>query len=326
MRIVMVILVLFVARLLAGCSKPEVALELAQGDPGPGLRSHGPVIPMQVEQAVPRASLDVPDRCDRLLVIDTPSGPTLSKVLPPWLGHAESRWREQQRLRRVIAIIADEMGADAVAAEVLWRKAILESSGNVGAVHVLTQDVEANRRAARRGRDASSERWKHAKVPTYKRVGKSLRKVGQYDAWALGRGAHGTVTGLHLQRWSTDAPPWSLCDEVIATITAIWSMRAGLVECDGSTMREAVQRFSSGRCGERSKDRERGWDRLARGRVRGLRLPAIDPDAPANLGKRWPEETTDREVLLAVVRQRIAVSRGEVDPPPSRADNRRAAR
>ena len=113
------------------------------------------------------------------------------------------------------------------------------------------------------------------------------------------------VTGLHMQRWSTDAPPWALCDPIVATVTAYWALRAGLAECRGRTLRDAYRRFSSGRCALREPERERAFDRIARGHVRGLKLGRIDPDAPADFGDRWPEETTDRALLLAKLRRRI---------------------
>lgn len=114
------------------------------------------------------------------------------------------------------------------------------------------------------------------------------------------------ITGLHLSRWSTDAPPWSLCDPIIATVTTFWSMRAGLEECEGETMRDAYRRFASGRCALREASQERAFDRVAAGHVRGLKLAKLDPDAPANLGTRWPEDETDRAILLAKLRRRVA--------------------
>jgi hypothetical protein len=256
-----------------------------------------------------RAELDVPDTCDRLFVVEAPSGPQLSKELPGWLGKAKPRAEKQAEIRALIDIVGDELGADALAREILYRKAILESSGNAGSVHVRSKDVEANRRAAARGRKASSERWARARIPVHEHRRGRVEVVGEYDGWALGRGLYGSVTGLHVQRWGTDVPPWSLCDPIIATVTTIWAMRAGLAECRGRTLRDAYRRFSSGRCALRSADRERAFDRLARGRVRGLKLSKLDPNAVADFGTRWPEATTDRAILLARLRARVAARR-----------------
>ena len=270
-------------------------------------------VPLAVIIEPERANLDVPDTCDRLLVVETPSGPQLSKELPLWLGRSDSRADQQRWIRGMVNIVGDELGADAIAREVVYRKAILESSGNPAAVHVRSADIEANRRAARRGRMVSSERWARARVTVYKRHRKQLEPAGTYDAWALGRGLYGQVTGLHLSRWSTDAPPWSLCDPIIATVTTFWSMRSGLEECDGETMRDAYRRFASGRCALREPSQERAFDRLASGRVRGLKLEKLDPEAPARFGTRWPEDETDRAILLAKLRRRVA---DELGPAP----------
>jgi hypothetical protein len=272
-------------------------------------------VPLAITIEPERADLDVPDTCDRLLAVETPSGRQLTKIQPLGLGRASSRADQQRWIRGLVNIVGDELGADAIAREVVYRKAILESSGNHAAVHVRTADIEANRRAARRGRAVSSKRWARARVPVYKRHRKQLEPVGTYDAWALGRGLYGQVTGLHLSRWSTDAPPWSLCDPIIATVTTFWSMRAGLEQCDGETMRDAYRRFASGRCALREPSQERAFDRLASGRVRGLKLAKIDPEAPAKLGTRWPEDETDRAILLAKLRRRVADELGAAPQP-----------
>ena len=253
------------------------------------------------EAVLPRMSLDLPDRCDRLFWRETEAGPQLSKERPTWLRKAETRRAHQAELAVLIEIVAAELGADATAAEMIWRKAIYESSGNAGNVHVRTKDLEANRAAAGKGRRRATARWRRAKVPVYRKWRGRVRKAGSFDAWALGRGLFGQVTGLHMHRWSADAPPWSLCDPVVATVTVIWAMRAGLAECKGTTLRDAYRRFSSGKCEERTPGLEARFDRLARGRVRGLELEPFDPDAPAVLGSRWPEDQADRELLLGVV-------------------------
>jgi hypothetical protein len=294
------------------CTSPEpAAITIEDGSERP--TSYASVVfrPAAIPVVVERASLDVPDSCDRLLVIDTPSGPQLSKEIPPWLGKTATRAEQQAEIRELIDVVGDELGVDEISRELLYRKAILESSGNPGAVHVRSGDIEANRRAASRGRKASSERWADARVSVHKRQRGRMVVVGSRDAWALGRGLYGSVTGLHVQRWGTDVPPWSLCDPIIATVTTIWSMRAGLAECRGRTLRDAYRRFSSGRCPVREAGRERVFDQIARGHVRGLKLRRIDADAPADFGSLWPEETTDRGVLLAKLRSRLAARLAE---------------
>lgn len=261
-----------------------------------------------------------PDRCDPLLVKKTDQGPRLSKRRPAWLPHERRRAAMQAWTRGVIAIVVDELGGDDLALELLYRKAIQESSGNPHAVHILDPDVEANETWSSFGRRHASERWAKARVPLHvaddgeliPAIGHSGKPITT-DAWALGRGLYGMVTGLFMRRWSPDAPPWSLCDPAIATTVAIWSMRSSQLRCKSSTLRSAYRWISAGRCSERSPTLERRWDRLARGKVRGLRLERIRPDAEVDFGARWPAASADRAELLAVLHRRIAE---ELGPPP----------
>lgn len=256
--------------------------------------------------------LDVPDRCNRLTVRATKQGPVFGKVLPDWIRSESDRAREQHRIRLLIQLVATEMGAGPVEAEMLWRMAIRESSGNAQAIHVLGPDTEANERASRGGR-TKAERWAKAPVAAYEERRGELERAGFVDGWAIGRGLYGMNTALFMPRWSTEAPPWAMCDPIVATVTAIWAMRAGLRECGGSTLRDAHRRFASGRCAMREPERERAFDRLARGRVRGLRLDAFDPDQRASLGRAWPQAETDRAELYGLLHGRAAAL-GLVDP------------
>jgi hypothetical protein len=297
---------------LLGCEKapkPQSVPEV----PLPVHATYFYVPPAPLVATIPQVDLDLPDTCDRLVWVMTPSGPQLSKRPPAWLRDVAKRREYQQWLRGVIAIVGDELGANPDAAEMIWRKSILESSGNPGAVHILTADFAANRAAAKRGRSASSERWAKAVISTYVLKNGALLEAGHYDAWRLGRGLYGQVTGLHVRRWGADVPPWSLCDERVATVTTIWSMRAGLAQCSGKSLRDAYRRFSSGRCEKRSVEREQNFDRLARGRVRGLKLEPFNPDVLADFGDHWPESGSDRSVLLARLRLRILT---ELGPSP----------
>lgn len=306
-------LLLAIGVLGAGCEQdrerePAVSTELGRGLQL-SLAQLTPAQPsedleLETEPAQPRVSLDLPDRCSRLVWRETDRGPVLSKERPAWLRSAEARRAHQAKIRELVYLVADELGADERAAEMVWRKAIYESSGNAANVHIRTQDLEANRAAAGKGRRRATERWRWAKVPVYQKRRARLRQAGQFDAWALGRGLFGMVTGLHMHRWSADAPPWSLCDPLVATVTVFWAMRAGLAECKGESLRDAYRRFSSGKCAERAPELERRFDRLARGKVRGLRLEPFDPDAPAVLGQRWGQESSDRGELLAVLQAR----------------------
>jgi len=305
-RATLAILAVLALRLLVGCEDTPEAMEVAADRPAVTLSPSG-AIPWRELEPVHQVPVEIADTCDRLIVTDTPTGPQLSKERALWLRDGRQRAEHRDEVRRVVFAVAAELGADELAAEMVYRKAISESSAHAGNVHILSRDVDSNLRAARKGRRRATERWSSARVPVYKRTRKGLRKAGTFDAWAVGRGLYGQVSGLHVHTWSTDAPPWVLCDPVVATVTVFWSMRNGLAECHGTTLRDAMRRFSSGKCAIREDQLERRFDRLARGKVRGLTLEPFDPDAPAVLGSLWPQETADREALLVAVRARLAV-------------------
>lgn len=320
--------VLALGQACSGCTAnagpPAVTVEIEPERPV----SYGAVVvpTVAVTVAPTRASLDLPDTCDPLLVVPGPEGPQLGKQLPAWFRSEAGRADQRAKMRRVIEAVAAELGADAMAVELLWRKALVESSANPGAVHILNPDVEANRTWSRHGRKRSSERWSEARVPVYAKTRSgALEQVDDLDAWGIGRGLYGMVTGLYMHRWSADAPPWSLCDPVVATVVAIWSARAGQRRCKSITMRSAYRWLSAGTCKPREPEKERRFDRLARGNVRGLRLPRIDSEAVVDFGDLWPEATGDRSQLLAVIRQRLARSPGNEDTAGSRP-SRRAGR
>lgn len=309
LRAVFVILGLLAIRFLVGCEAPPEALELPADHAAPSAPMFVRAVPLQQApvSVTIGTGLDMADKCDRLLMVDTPSGPQLTKVRAPWLPNEAKRRAVQAEMRYLIAVVVDEMGGDALAAEMVWRKALYESSGHAGNLHVHSPDVDANRAAASKGRRRATERWARARVPVYRRHRGTLREAGSADAWAFGRGPYGMVTGLYMHRWHADAPPWSLCDPVVATVVLVWSMRAGLEECRGSTLRDAFRRLSSGKCAIREDRLERRFDALAAGKVRKARISEwkIDPDAPADFGDRWPAETTDRRELLAAIHQRL---------------------
>lgn len=255
--------------------------------------------------------LDVVDRCDTITIKATDHGPIYGKILPEWIRSERDRAREQYRLRLLIRMIGDEMGIGETESELLWRIAIRESSGNTGSVHVLGADMEANERSSHYGRRMAT-RWRSAPTAAYNVHRGELARAGFIDGWKIGRGPFGMNSSLFLPRWSTDAPPWALCDPVVATITAVWSMRAGLESCKATTLRAAHRRFAAGKCSPREAKRERQFGRLARGHVRGLELERFDPDKRADFGDRWMQDDTDPAELYALLHDR-AVALGLAD-------------
>ena len=83
--------------------------------------------PLATEPARPRVSLDLPDRCNRLLWKDTDASPVpvLSKERPTWLRTAEGRSAHQAKIRELVYMVADELGADETAAEMVCRLSLM---------------------------------------------------------------------------------------------------------------------------------------------------------------------------------------------------------
>jgi len=269
--------------------------------------------PLRVEPTEPPGwrpgPLDLPDTCDRLTAQLVNGEPKMGKILPAWHSNDRERWREQSKMRALVRMIGDEMGMGPIESEMLWRIAIREGSGNAGSVHVHGPDVEANKSSSHRMEDLVGA-WREAPTTVYDKDGE--KSIGIVNGWAIGRGMYGMNTSLFMPRWSLDAPPWALCDPIISTVTAIYSMRASYAKCQGKTRRDVHRRSWAATCELRSEEREAQFDRLARGRVRGLDLDwAFDPDARAELGNRWPEESTDRAELYTRLRAR-AVAQGLV--------------
>lgn len=306
---------LVVGQLLAGCGSPGLAevpaLEVAR------VEAVAAVVERPLERMVPveppgwrPGPLDLPDTCDRLTVRLVNGEPTLGKVRASWVAIDTEREREQRRFHALVRLVGDEMGVGPTTAEMLWRIGIRESSGNPASVHVLSADVEANEASSHRTKRIAGA-WAEAPTMVYFEKSGRLTRAGTVDGWTIGRGPYGQNTSLFMPRWSLDAPPWALCDPIVATVVAIWSMRAGLEQCKGSTLRDAHRRSWGGQCSPRSPEREAGFDRLARGHVRGLDLAPFDPDVAAELGSRWPEATTDRAELYKLLHDQ-AVSAGLV--------------
>lgn len=287
-----------------------VELELEPPSSYPALVLVPPAVAVEPE----RASLELPDRCDTLLAVERDGRRRLTKRRPAWLASPSAAAAQRAWVRGVIEIVGDELGVDALAVELAVRKAISESSANPAALHLLDPDVEANAAAAHVGIEATADRWRAARTPIYEDRRGEMVEVGTISAWALGRGLYGHATGYVVsQRWSTAAPPWSLCDPVVATVVLFWSARAGQERCRDRSLRSAYRWISAGRCSPRSAERERAWDRMARGSVRGLRLGRIPADAEVSFGRRWDQESADREILLARLHRRVAE---ELGPPP----------
>lgn len=248
-------------------------------------------------------NLEIRNQCDPLMLVKHKDGsPGLGKRLPEWFKSEPSRLDHQAQIREIIYAVAHEMGADDMAAELLFRKAILESSGNEGALHLLHGDLAAAEKGERYAIELTSEKLAKARIPVFIIENGELKQpIGisgnpiTHGAWPIGRGLYGMVTPYYVPKYlGKDTPPWAICDPITATIVAIWSVRRGLEKCRTNKMRAAYRWLSAGTCKIRSEKKEKIFERLARGKIRGLSLKKINPESVVDFGDRWQISLDDR--------------------------------
>lgn len=224
---------------------------------------------------------------------------------------------DQRLMRQYIGIIAREMGANP---KLLWIWASRESSYRPYKRHRLSPD-----------REAAYSAWQRFRHTDYKEAGyrrtmkRSSAKDGTKDfwvakaalsrilvykdnptyearwRWSTGYGLYGMQPIYHVKRWDPNAPPEILCDEVVATVTAIWAARQIRDTCVSQgypgTYETVNRGYSSGHCEPRP-----SWAKYFRKRAEREHL---DVKQPARLGNRWPSETTDRAKILEHMRAKI---------------------
>jgi hypothetical protein len=186
----------------------------------------------------------------------------------------------RRRTRKLVDLIAREMGADRNARRLLVRWAVRESYSNPRAVHIKPGDVRA----------ASSSRTRRILA---------ARGLQWSAHWSYGRGLYGMQPALYIPVWDVTADPNVLCDPIVATITAIWSARRQQRQCTSlgypATILTANRRWGSGHCEPRERDAvTRAWW-AERGR---------DADAPISWGRKWRESGVDRGDVYAHMREK----------------------
>lgn len=218
---------------------------------------------------------------------------------------------EQNRMRDQVRLIAQEMGADPKLF-LIW--ALRESSYRWYKRHQLNPDMEAASVAWGKYRYSESREselmaiapgaagyWEAKAELDRRSVYKNNPTYEASWRWATGYGLFGAQPVYHLKRWDPTEAPEILCDPVVATITAIWAARSVKSVCSstgyGDTY-EAVNRgYSTGHCEPNS--------RPGLFKKRAERI-GLDHTAPAQLGSKWPQKSTDRAEILAYMRQKIA--------------------
>ncbi len=249
---------------------------------------------------------------------------------------------DKNRFKKLVEMVAEEMEADPRLLR-LWS--LRESTYNPYAIHVLNPDLRAADRSWERHHWTSAkeaalreEMGRHsAKSKPYWKAKGELDRLFRFkdnrffedeveyevvykdgtrvperaSRWSYGYGPFGFNPTYFLPVWDVNAPPWVFCndDGIAAIVTAIWSARRHQRECRqtgyGESYETVNRRFSSGSCRPRP---ERAH--LFRKRARGW---GLNPDAKARLGKKWPEQDTDRGEIVRHMRAR-AEAKGLLSP------------
>lgn len=245
---------------------------------------------------------------------------------------------DRARTKELIRLVAREMGA--AHPEFFVDLALHESTWAPESVHILNPDERANQRAwERHTYSGPRERMLEKRLSTQsarsraywgtKRQLAALRRfegnaywyddlkmpliVGGRDSglhetrsvWSFGYGLYGHNAVLYVPFWSSDAPPWVLCDHdgIVATIVEVWAARKAARDCaflskkdpetygtDGASYTAVLRRLSGGHCNPRRLGP--AW--------RGIMARSSVPwdQAPA-FGSEFPRAETPRGVVLS---------------------------
>ncbi|RMG98564.1 MAG: hypothetical protein D6705_05485 [Deltaproteobacteria bacterium] len=283
---------------------------------------------LRATERAPQPNTTVPYRCEDFHVeVDRRGRRRVRRHRKRWTR------RDQVRFRRLLAMVARTMGADPRLFQI-W--ALRESSYRPHAIHVLDPDLTASRRAWERmryspAREATLRRAMEEAgrgTRAYYEARAELRRIltfrdnPTYDAtfevpvhfadgaraserilrWHYGYGPFGFNPVYFLPVWDAAAPPWIFCDTdgLAAAVTAVWAARRAAAECRAlgyaPTYEVVNRRFSGGRCTPRPA-KDAAFRRRARAR-------GLDPDKTAQLGRKFPRDTTDRVELLRLLYQR----------------------
>lgn len=250
--------------------------------------------------------------------------------------------KDRDRFKKIIRLVAHEMGANPTLL-LIW--AARESNYNPHASHLYRADRNASFRSWKeRTPDQLEEqrllaimsdvgvsspkywiaRAELSKITTYKNnpfynstiaIPRHLRngkdQIETRSAWAHGQGPFGANPGLWISVWDEEAPPWILCsyEGVPSIIMQIWSSRKAQKKCisqglDGGYV-DVNRRISSGHCKKPRPESDANFKRRAKGYR--LRLENSKGETiRARLGKKWPQESTDRKAVLDYMMDKVA--------------------
>lgn len=261
---------------------------------------------------------NLPYQCDEMKIVYKKGETRRLRVRKPFTK------ADKKRVRSLARFVAREMGADPRS---LLVKMDRGASSNPHAIHILNEDIEADRQSYLNYRwsqnrenmykqtleteSTKNKKYWTAKIgleriqiyknnPYYNdrfefdvvvRDGSIVKDMHPY--FALKYGPLDMQAVGYTKYWDTQAPPWIMCnhDGIIAFITGIWASREHQKDCL-STIGDGSygvldRRYARGRCTQPS-----------RAYINRAKKYGLDYTKKAKLGKKWPQATTDRKEIL----------------------------
>jgi len=258
---------------------------------------------------------EIPYVCDRFEYVANEKKSHYRRIRGKWTN------KDKARNRKLARMVAHEMGTDSRYLEIAMERG---SGFNPHAIHILNPDLSAHKNAysdyfwsknkegilrsiiengpKTKGYYKARRDLKRISIykdnPFYKRdiryyiiTKEGERHLSRMPFFHYGYGPLDMNSVYYTKKWDKNAPPWIMCnnDGIVAFITMIWSLREYQEEC-GDSWGVIDRRYARGKC---QKEASQAFRRRARNQKAGL-----DPDAPANLGKKYSRHTTDRKKML----------------------------
>lgn len=236
-----------------------------------------------------------------------------------------SSWsvKDKATTKKLAKMVAKEMGAD-YRLLLIWMQRGSET--NAQAIHVLSPDIKAHKKAwkkyywTQKKEDFyrkqmsvyspdKKEYWiyknKLSKILTYKDniFFESFMKIKKFfknkyigeekiNYFHYGYGPYDMNSIFYLKRWSSTSPPWIMCNDygLKAHIVAIWAARDFQKKCKSSGVGDSYgiidRTYARGHCRKPNKDF-----------IQRAKRYRLNPHQRARLGKKYPEKTTDRNYI-----------------------------
>ena len=226
----------------------------------------------------------------------------------------------KEKSQRMLKLVASEMGADH---RLFWIWARRGSDFLSTSVHVMDDDIIANYNsynAFKWTQEKENEllalnnhkaKYELSKIQIYKEnkfynlnylipIAEKDGKIsyGNVPVFSMAYGPLDTNSAFYLKGFDKNSPPWISCNHygMVDYVIGIWAARNFARECYNLTDEKGKRignsygvidrRYARGHCMPASGD--------FRKRARG----SLNPDAPAKLGTKFPQNSTDRKEFL----------------------------